>query len=119
MRTERERYRKVIIVLSFFLLLFNVLDVLGTKFILDRGGIEANPVADFFINNLGWMWFMVLKAGIPIIFCLIGIAWTYHPSKFHNAWLRFHFTYGLLIVLAIYMLLMFLIFIQILGYVRM
>ena len=118
MMIKRQEFRKVIIVFTFFLLLFNVLDVLGTKFILDRGGTEANPVAEFLINGLGWTWFLVLKAGLPIIFGIIGVWWTFHPVKFYDVWLRFSFTYGALVVVAIYMFLLFFIFAQIVGNVR-
>ncbi len=57
--------------LFWILVTLNILDVLFTALVLNRGGTEGNPWVNFFISHFGYTGMLVLKVPPVVVFGII------------------------------------------------
>jgi hypothetical protein len=64
-----------------FLIALTFGDVLTTYYVLNRGGLEGNPVARYVINTFGWVIAIILKTVQMWLVCwLLGIVYRHNKS---------------------------------------
>ena len=63
------QYSKYFMIFAILLIVFNVLDIVSTKIVVDKGGVEGNPVARSSFANIGFGWSAALKI-LGVFFCI-------------------------------------------------
>jgi len=63
--------------LSFFIVIIGVLDAVSTNAAINAGGVEANPVIQYIMDNFGEMW--VTPKLLVHIFLAFMVLW--YPNK--------------------------------------
>jgi len=100
---ERQKFARVIAIFVGVLLILNIIETFMTFFILDNGGIEANPVVNFLLNNIGRIGFFIVKCSIILLFGFTGIKWTKHPILFHKRFLKWTYSWGIVLLTLYYL----------------
>lgn len=64
--------KKIIVTLGIIFVVANVVDILLTWAILDKGGVELNPIMAFIIEGGFWK-AIAFKVGLPVVIAVILI----------------------------------------------
>lgn len=81
--------RNFALIICLALILLNVCDGLFTYEIIQRGGTEANPIANFFLQKYGLLEGIVgLKAFVISLVLILMWATVSRPEELNSRWVR-------------------------------
>ena len=66
---RNDRFQICLVLLS----ILNFLDIVFTQINLSLGAREANPIMDYVINNLGWVYAYILKGSLSILILILAV----------------------------------------------